>query len=125
VIVVRGAVRDLIEAGLNEAASAGAYGFCAFGPLLNGPPTGPIAVLMGTGLTGAPSRQRGARGREPWGRGRDGSDDDPSDGCGTARDAGIAPRETSARSATGFGQRCRWPVVMTYPGKAGSAGGLR
>lgn len=48
-IEVRGAVRDLIEAGLNEAAGTGAYGFCAFGRLLKGPPTGPIAVLMGTG----------------------------------------------------------------------------
>lgn len=48
-MVERGAARDLIEAGLNEAAGARAYGFCALGPLLKGPPTGPIAVLMGAG----------------------------------------------------------------------------
>jgi len=41
--------RDLIEAGLNEAAGAEAYGFCAFRPLLKGSLTGPTAVPTGTG----------------------------------------------------------------------------
>lgn len=48
-MVVRYAVRDLIEAGLNESAGPGAYGFCASGAELEGSPTGLTTALTGLG----------------------------------------------------------------------------